>query len=253
MRIVHWNIQHGGGPRRTPEIALALLALRADVVVLTEFRRSTGGQIAGVLHDHGLPHQTHTDPPPAKNGVLLASRYPLQVPPTPDDPDIAQRRIDARLLGPDCWITGVHVPDAARSDAHATARKARHFRSLISLARARAADFHAIVGDLNTGRHHLDEPGAVSTCTPLLGQIATLGYRDAYRELHPAGTERSWISHAGRGFRLDHALVSAPLAPTIRALEYAHRERRRKLSDHAPLTLELDTSPDTRGAKTVRA
>lgn len=239
MRILHWNILHGGGPQRSPEIALALLQARADVVVLSEFRRTTGGQIAGVLHDHGLPHQAHTNPPLGANGLLIASRTPLSRSPTPPDPDLAQRCLDARLETEGFWLTAVHLPDAARGDHHATARKARHWRALLDLARPRAAAGHVIVGDFNTGRHHLDEAGQTFTCTALLGQLATFGYVDAYRAADPKGRESSWFSRTGQGFRLDHAFVSAPLAGSIRAADYAHELRLAGLSDHAPMRLEL--------------
>ena len=74
VRLFVWNILHGGGSRRIPHIALAILDARPDVVALSEYRRSMGGQLAGVLADHGLKHQLCTDPPGRKNGVLLASR-----------------------------------------------------------------------------------------------------------------------------------------------------------------------------------
>src|SRR5262245_45388589 len=74
MRLLTWNLRHGGGAARMPRIALAILSHRPDVVVLTEWRRTTGGQIAGVLADHGLKHQVCTDPPHGRNGVLVAAR-----------------------------------------------------------------------------------------------------------------------------------------------------------------------------------
>ncbi len=253
MRLVHWNIQHGGGPARTPEIALTLLAYRADVVVLTEFRRERGGQIAGVLHDHGLPHQAHSAPPPRTNGVLIASREPLQVIPPPADRDIATRRVDVFLSDPEVWITGVHLPDAAKHDAPAIARKAAHFRSLVEFSREKACDRHVIAGDLNTGRHRLDEPGATFTCTALLGQLATFGYADAYRTLHPAGRDASWRSHIGQGFRLDHTLVSRPLTAGIRRAWYDESTRASGHSDHAPMVVDLDPRAAEERTKSVRA
>jgi hypothetical protein len=43
MRLLTWNLRHGGGARRMPWITLSLLEHKADVVVLTEFRRHVGG------------------------------------------------------------------------------------------------------------------------------------------------------------------------------------------------------------------
>lgn len=253
MRIVHWNIQHGGGPTRTPEIALALLAYQADVVVLTEFRRERGGQIAGVLHDHGLPHQAHSSPPPRTNGVLVASREPLQIGPRPADRDVATRRVDVRLESLGLWITGVHLPDAPKHDAPAIARKATHFRSLIEFSRRIEHQPHVITGDLNTGRHRLDEPGETFTCTPLLGELITLGYVDAYRSLHPKGGRSSWFSHIGQGFRLDHTLVSTSLSRGIKSVRYDELPRESRLSDHAPMVVDLDPNENVQRTKYDRA
>jgi len=244
MRILAWNILHGGGARRAPEIALAILAHHPDAVVLTEFRRSVGGQIAGVLGDHGLRSQFHTAPAGHANGLLIASRTPL-LPAPGGSPFVENPRLDRRWLDVvapelDLRITGVHIPDAARGDATALARKSLYWRHLLESTGAPETDRRVIIGDFNTGRHRLDEAGDTFTCTALLGQLTTRGYADAYRLLHADGRDRSWNSHTGAGFRLDHAYVSPPIAGLVRAVSYSHSEREDGLSDHAPMLLELD-------------
>jgi exodeoxyribonuclease III len=42
MRLVTWNLQHGGG-RRIDQIAVALLPYDADVLVLSEYRNNVSG------------------------------------------------------------------------------------------------------------------------------------------------------------------------------------------------------------------
>ena len=42
MRILTWNLQHGGG-RRISRIVEALRAYEADVLVLSEYRNNEGG------------------------------------------------------------------------------------------------------------------------------------------------------------------------------------------------------------------
>ena len=250
MRIVHWNIQHGGGPNRTPEIALTLLELDADVAILTEFRRTTGGQIAGVLHDHGLCHQLSTNPPPRTNGILIASRTPLRPVERPDDPDIARRSLGAIETASATRISAVHLPDAARGDHRALARKAAHWHALLAAAERHAGERHLVIGDLNTGRHRLDEAGSTFTCTALMGRLSALGYADAYRRTTPNGRDLSWKSHAGAGFRLDGAFVSAALAPAVKTVEYTQKPRKNRVSDHAPMCVELAPDPPASGAKT---
>lgn len=247
MKLLTWNILHGGGPRRTPEIALALLALDADLVVLTEFRRTLGGQLAGVLYDHGWRHQLSTNPPEKSNGILLASRRPIEPGPPAPAPAMSQRWLEARLPGPAddaaLRVTAVHIPDASFAGPSAQAAKADFWRRLVARARVTRAQPSVIVGDFNTGRHLLDESQQTFTCTALLGELATLGYRDAYRLCHPRGRDRSWFSHAGAGFRIDHTYVSPPLAPRVEDVWYGHDQRERGLSDHAPMLVKLAPAP----------
>ncbi len=244
MRILAWNILHGGGARRAPEIALVILGRRPDLVVLTEFRRSLGGQLAGVLGDHGLDSQFHTAPAGNANGLLIASRETLEPAtdssPFADDPRLDRRWLDLRAPALDLRITGVHIPDAARSDHHALARKSLYWRRLLDTTNAPETQRRLIVGDFNTGRHRLDETGSTFTSTPLLGELTTRGYADAYRSLDSNGRDHSWVSHAGAPFRLDHAYVAPPLIECVKDVSYSHAERESGLSDHAPMLIELD-------------
>lgn len=245
MQIIHWNIQHGGGSRRMPGIALHLLESGADVIALTEFRWSMGGQLAGVLRDHGWRHQLCTDPPPGRNGVLLCARRPLTPQRPAPCPELAHRWLDAAIGGAP-RITVVHLPDASTSHDEQARRKTAAWQALLGELRdAPDAEPRVLIGDLNTGRHLLDEPGRRFTCTALLGKLTALGYRDAYRLLRPDGRDVSWISHTGNGFRLDSAHVSRGLTPLVRAVEYDHEPLRRRLSDHAPVRLSLDLKAQT--------
>src|SRR4051812_19417143 len=170
-----------------PEIVLRLLEHAADVVILTEFRRTTGGQIAGVLADHGWDHQVSTDPPAGRNGVLVASRTALQA-----GTDLAatalcttacvqrtlcEKLAEVEVAGLGLTLAAVHIP----CDGKGSGREAA-FRSLLTAARRRRDRPYLIMGDLNAGRHRLDEKGATFTCTRCLGELASMGYRDAWRD-----------------------------------------------------------------------
>ena len=64
------------------------------------------------------------------------------------------------------------------------------------------------------------------------------GWRDAFRAVHGYGRrERSWTWPNGGGYRLDHVIVSAEVAPV--AAEYRHEWRETGLSDHSGLAAEL--------------
>jgi exonuclease III len=74
MRILNWNIRHGGGSRRN-RILGRLAAYHADVVVLTEYRAAPD-----FLDDlRALGYQWIAEPliPARANGVLVGSRHQM--------------------------------------------------------------------------------------------------------------------------------------------------------------------------------
>ena len=242
MKLLTWNILHGGGPRM-PRIALELLERDADVVCLTEFRPGIrGGQLRGVLADHGYSHQHATAAAPRRNGILVAARTRLHTP-----REVSPKLVTLDLPDADLGLTVAHLPDARRGDARAEARKSAAWHAVLDEARGRRTRHHAVVGDFNTGRHRLDEAGETFTCTALMGQLRTLGYRDAWADgaggAAPSTARRApvatWTSHTGAGFRLDHSWCSGPLSARVRTAEYVHAPRLAGLSDHSMMVVEL--------------
>lgn len=233
LSLMTWNIRHGGGARGMPRIALELVEQAADVIVLTEFRQRTGGQIRGVLADHGWPHQALSQTPARANSVLIASRHPIDPQPIPHS--LAGRWLEVQMPHLDLWIIGLHIP----CEGPDTGRKA-FWHIVLRHARNRANQRAVLIGDFNTGRHHLDEQGETFTDTVMMGLLSAAGYIDAWRHLHPHQREYSWFSHTGSGFRIDHALVSNPLSGGISAAWYRQDQREQGTSDHASLTLILD-------------
>ena len=231
MRLLTWNILHGGGPRRVPETVLTLLEHDADVIALSEYRASMGGQIRAVLAQHGWNHQLCTNPPARTNGLLLASRAPIERITTPPPPS-PQRFLAAKTAGLNVLV--VHIPEERRST-----RKPAAWRHLLGEARALRNADAVVIGDYNTGRHRLDEAGSTFTCTALLGELATMGFIDAWRSLNPVAQEFTWFSHKGGGFRIDHAYLSPSLAKKLVDARYSHVEREARLSDHSVLMVEL--------------
>lgn len=234
IRLLTWNILHGGGPKRAPEIALRLIGHRPDLVVLCEFRRTFGGQIAAVLADRVLVHQASTEPGPGTNGVLIASRWPIVRGPTPAGAVFERRWLEVAVPSLELNVIGVHIPDDSRPDD-----KARCWRAVVDRGRELKMKKTVVLGDFNTGRHHEDEPGATLGCTGLMGALCTLGFVDAWRERFPTGREYSWYSRTGAGFRVDHAFVSKPLRGELAAAWFSHAEREERVSDHSALLVEL--------------
>lgn len=239
MKLVAWNILHGGGTKRTPEIALRLAELSPDVVVLTEFRRTTGGQIAGVLLDRGLCHQCWTDPEPGRNGVFVASRTPIELGDPAPDPTFRNRWLDVRLTDANTWLTAIHAPDTHRSNAEGVQRQASFWQYLVTLAESRKQGRMLIAGDFNTGRHRLDESGETFTGSWFLGRLSTLGFRDAYRLIEPSKRGKTWSSHTGSGFRIDAIWASSELRTTVKNVWHDLAAMEARTSDHAPVVAEF--------------
>ncbi len=239
MRLVAWNILHGGGTRRTPLITLRLCDLAPDLVVLTEHRRATGGQIGGVLYDRGLTHQVSTEPGPGRNGVFVASRWPLAHAEVAPADWASNRWLDLRIPALDAWLTAVHAPDTHRSDAGRIQRQAAYWQHLVRICRERAGMRHLVAGDLNTGRHGLDEVGRTFTGTEFLGRFSALGYRDAFRLRDPTAPAPTWHSHTGSGFRIDAVWVSSRLSDAVENAWHDASAEDERESDHDPVVVDL--------------
>lgn len=237
MRFLAWNILHGGGPARMPEIAHAIAAHTPDVVALSEVRRTTGGQIAGALADVGLSHWAWTEPPAGINGVLIASRTPFAV--SRFDPPASQRLLAARFTLFDLNLIAAHVPpDPGSERSHA-------WKSLLDYAKSRMGERTVVLGDLNAGRdgdlHAFKLDGQES-----LGKLWTWGYRDLFRKENTGPSEFSWLTPDRQGGgRIDHAIASASLAAGESSVRYSHAERDLRISDHSVLLVDL-ALPETR-------
>jgi exonuclease III len=249
LKLVTWNILHGGGATRMPLITLALLEQGADVIALTEFRSTIGGQIQGVLADHGFEHQLTTRLSRRRNGILLASRYRLEPLETAVPLDLwSNRWLEASVPEFSLRIAAVHVPD----DSMLT-QKAEYWQHLVAYGRRHRRMRSVVIGDFNTGRRHVDAPGACFACERLLGMFCSIGYRDAFRLKHPGAREYSWESHFGGAFRIDGAFVSPLLWSYVVEAGYSHAERRDRTSDHSLFRLglaiaarDVRKSPETR-------
>ncbi|MEN0020628.1 MAG: endonuclease/exonuclease/phosphatase family protein [Planctomycetota bacterium] len=233
-----WNILHGGGPRRTPLIALELVEQQPDILLLTEFRVAKGSQLRAVLADHGLTHQQTSHPGPRQNGLLLASRWPIDSVNVPPPTSCAPRILEADTAG--LRILGLHIPEK-RGDS----KRLHAWAHTINRARALADRPAVLLGDFNTGRNGSDGPRHAFDCTQRLGQLATLGYIDAWRTQNPHGVGATWHGELDRregwtkGRRIDHAWLSAPVSQRLRAVHHDASTVAQGLSDHTSLVVEL--------------
>ena len=230
LRVLAWNIRQGGGSR-LPAIADALVRHDADVLVLSEYR---GGDSALRLREMlvrlGYPHTTTPLPPPGKTGVLVAARRRFRAHTTLSDALPEPYRLVHVEIGR-LSLCGVYMPNLLR--------KAPYWEALIATLGEAADRAVLAIGDFNTCRAYVDEPGAIDRCAYFMDKVAELGFCDLWRQRYPEGREFSWYSHRGNGFRIDHAFLSPTLARRAGPIRYSHDERLSGLSDHSPLLLEL--------------
>lgn len=230
MRIVAWNIRQGGGSRLAG-IAAAIQAHAADVLVISEYRGGDAGiRLRAMLAGIGYPHASRADPPPGRNGVLIAAREKFRdrgvVDPALPEP---YKIVDA--IFPGLHLTGVYMPNLRAKEPY--------WDRLIATLPARARAAALVVGDFNTCRPFVDEPGSIDVTAHYLDKIEAIGFSDLWRKRFPDGREYSWYSHRQNGFRIDHAFFTRRLARRAGAIYYSHSERLAGLSDHSPLVLEV--------------
>ena len=247
MRLVAWNIRAGGGSR-WPELAAQIQRWSADVAVLSEFRATPPSRcLSDALCEAGLVQQQTTADPRhrAGNALLLASRWPLRRLRLRIAPKEPGRWRAVEVDGPGPFVLGgLHAPNMV------TGRKMPYLEAVERLARSWRRGPAVFVGDTNCGWPEIDEERPVfnRATEAWLESLATLGWRDAFRLLHPEERRYTWYSpNGGNGFRLDQAFVNRSMQQYLAETRYEWGQpagiestRRDALSDHAALLLDLD-------------
>jgi exonuclease III len=230
VRLLAWNIRAGGGAR-IDRILDTLATFGADVLVLSEYRDGeAGARLRAGLDTLGYRWKTAETPPRGANGVLIAARRPFRpVGPVCGTVPEPWRMLDVAIGR--LRLTGVYMPNLRA--------KIPYWRALIAALHPRAGQPTLVLGDFNTCRAHVDEPGATDVTAHFMDGIEAIGFRDLWRDRYPEGREFTWYSTRGNGFRIDHAFASAPLARRIAAVRYSHTERLNGLSDHSPMLVEI--------------
>ena len=232
MRLLAWNIRQGGG-KRLPAIAAALAGHDADVVVLSEYRGGASAErLREALSGLGYCHLSAALPPPGRNGVVIAARRDFVEHGSIDDGLPEPYRL-VRIDLPGLRLCGVYMPNLLA--------KVPYWRALIaSLAAESLLGETLVIGDFNTCRAYVDEPGAIDAAAHFMDEIEAVGFCDLWRRRYPEGREFSWYSTRGNGFRIDHAFFSAALSARARTIRYSHDERVAGISDHSPMIVDLD-------------
>lgn len=204
------------------------------------------------------------------NGVAIASRVglaaiepnfgegPLNTALTgaPDDEPAAEARMIAATCG-GVRVVSLYAPNGRALDTPFYDAKLVWFAHLLAWLRGSATPDEALVlgGDLNVAPTDLDvyDPadyvGTTHTSAPERAAFQALldwGLVDAYRLRHPEGGRYTWWDyragnfHKGLGMRIDHLLVTLPVAARVVAAEVDRDARKGPTpSDHAPMWIDL--------------
>lgn len=245
MKLLSWNIQHGGGTR-AGRIVDAIIAHDPDVIALTEYRTKPSAMLCATLRARGWCHIESTNPVGTDNGICVLARTPLRRSrPCPAPPENAVRWLDIDLPEYGFGIGVLHILTAVPGmNEPAGAAKTRFWNAVLTAAEARLGEPFLFVGDFNTGAPYVDEPGRTLACAEHFARLSDLGWTDLWRHLHGEAAEYTWVSHSrdgipGNGFRIDHAFATPGLLPHIRDCRYSHSEREAGISDHSIIVVEF--------------
>lgn len=236
MKILAWNIRHGGGSR-VAAIASAIAAHAPDVAVLTEFRAAAGVELQRLLAARGYRHLLVPPLAPRQNGVAIASRWRL----------VASLRATPAAVPAHRWLEA-DIPRLGLSVGafYGPLEDVPYADWWTSVRQVMAERVHTpfvLAGDFNTGMSVVDAPRDPFYCAEHFEALQTLGMTDVWRRHNPDMREYSWFSRRGgrdlNGFRLDHILASPPLAARLRSSHYSHGEREASTSDHSILLAEF--------------
>jgi exodeoxyribonuclease-3 len=261
VRIATWNVN--SVKQRLPRLLPWLDERRPDVVCLQEtkladeaFNELLGDELGARGYDIAVHGEA------SWNGVAILSRVGLEdvTPGLPDAPGFPHQ--EARAVSATCGglrVISVYVPNGREPGSEHYEYK---LAWLAALRAAVAADPEATVlcGDLNiapadedvfdpeayVGQTHVTEPERAA-----LAELQGLGLRDVVRERWPKERfftywdYRAGMFHRDLGMRIDLVLAGGPIASRVRAAWVDRQARKGKApSDHAPVIVDLDESPD---------
>lgn len=231
QRIVALNVRQGGGKRQLGIIRW-LLDMKANVLVLTEWRRGST-LINNELVSNGFRVREARRGGRSSNGIAMFSTAigdAERV--TPADAD----RGELLLAHTEALcVLGAYFPQKQAKETY--------FNRCAELV-AKEAGPMILIGDLNTGCNARDiEPGGTRFhCErDFIDLTSVHGLTDLWRAQH--GDEaREWTWRSSKnGFRIDHAFGNQALLrafPDFRC-EINHSPRESGISDHSALIVEL--------------
>ena len=254
MKIVSWNVN--SLKVRLPQVLDWLANQQPDVLCLQETKQEDKNFPVAELHAAG--YECVFSGQKTYNGVAILSKQPLQAVRhgIPDLADEQKRVLAATVNG--VRIVNVYIPNGQSVDSDKYQYKLGWLKALTAWL-AEELKTHpklALLGDYNIAPEDRDvhDPaaweGQVLCSAPeraAFQALQSLGLQDSFRLFEQPDKTYSWWDyrmHAFRrnmGMRIDHVLLSAPLAAVCKSSQVDKEARKaERPSDHAPVFAELD-------------
>ncbi|OFW04062.1 MAG: hypothetical protein A3H96_08775 [Acidobacteria bacterium RIFCSPLOWO2_02_FULL_67_36] len=243
MRLLSYNIRHGGSGREAP-LAAVVGACRPDVVIFQEATKP--GVIERLASDCGMAQWA------SRPGESLAFMSRERVAHYEWHRPRLSRHAFLEIVpaGDPLRVFGVHL--AAVYAAWTEQRRTMELRALLGAIAHHQAGFHVLMGDFNTLA-----PGELLDLRTLPHRLRALvwlsggrvrwrtikivldaGYVDGFRLRHPnvpGLTFPSWAPHV----RLDYAFVPTGFADRLRTCKVVTHAQVKDASDHHPILAEV--------------
>jgi exodeoxyribonuclease-3 len=262
MRVATWNVN--SVKQRLPRLLPWLDERAPDVVCLQETKLTDAAfaeLLGSELEDRGYQVAAHGEA--AWNGVAILSRVGLEdvergLAGAPGFPHPEARAVAATCAG--VRVVSVYVPNGRSPGSEHYAYKLEWLRALRDVVAASGPERAVVCGDMNiapadadvfdpeayVGQTHVTEPERAA-----LAELQALGLHDVVRDRWPGQRVftywdyRAGMFHQDLGMRIDLVLAGAPVAERVKAA-WVDRQARKGSgpSDHAPVIVDLDESPD---------
>lgn len=231
MKVLVWNIQQGGGLRKA-RIAKQIQLHDPHVILLLEFIPADDGAFPKLFRDTGWPHSICTQPQGRDYSICVMSKTGIATRSSGlGTLDQSGLWLEVILVDHELSLGVVHVPTTDN-------RKRPYCDALVEFGRLRQDESVLLVGDFNTGVHPIDGDLQSLGCVNRFVALQELGFTDAWRHFNGDRREFS-LFRRGKGFRIDHALVSPAALPRVTGCYYSHNEREQGMSDHSALIVEI--------------
>lgn len=253
MKLATWNVN--SLKVRLPHLLDWLAATQTDVVCLQETKLEDAKFPVAEIEAAGY-HVAYSGQK-TYNGVAIVSRLPLTdiqagIPGFVDE----QKRVLSACIG-DIRVVCVYIPNGQSLDSDKYVYKLAWLDALHAWLQDELTHHPrlALLGDYNIAPEDRDVHDPAAWAGNILvseperehfRDLLNLGLTDAYRLFEQAEQSFSWWDYRAAGFRrnlglrIDHILLSSPLAAACTAAEIDKAPRRlERPSDHTPVVVTL--------------